>query len=102
MWARYDLTTRRLKHWSTVPFTTPVAPDEADRELPDGTVLPSGPVRLTADLAGLETDPTAPVLQPPRDRDLDLADAIELAGSFADFKAAFVKHLRGKDRGANR
>lgn len=59
MWARHDATSRRLKHWSTVAFTAPPAPGEADAELPDGTVLP-GPVerlRLTADFANLELDP---------------------------------------------
>lgn len=45
MTARYNTTTGALVAWSTVPFTIPAAPDEADREYPDETTLP-GPGRL--------------------------------------------------------
>lgn len=59
MFARYEMTTRRVRVWSTAPFTASPATDEADIELPPSTVLP-GPantVRLRADLSGFELDP---------------------------------------------
>lgn len=35
MWVRYNTTTRRVLHRSTVPFTTTPGAQEADREVPD-------------------------------------------------------------------
>lgn len=60
MHARYEVGSRRLLHWSTVPFTTPPAPAEADAEVRvEREALPALPIRLcrlTRDLDALEVD----------------------------------------------
>lgn len=57
MYARYDIATRRLKHWSTVPYTTPPGSGEADVEVAGTLPGPRNRCRLTTNLAGVELDP---------------------------------------------
>lgn len=66
-WARYDTTTRHVRHWSTVPFTVPPPAGQADQQFPAGTTLP-GPIsqsQLTPDLQGLQIDPASVPPLPP-------------------------------------
>jgi len=77
MFARYDTTTRQLKHWSTVPFTSQVPIGQADKSFPDSVNIP-GPIRqlrLTSNLSALEIDPVlVPLL--PVDHSQELINAI--------------------------
>jgi hypothetical protein len=70
MFGRFERSSRRLKHWSTVPFTVPLADDEVDHEFAAGTGLPSYSrengkmatavpemVRASEDWTGLQVDP---------------------------------------------
>ena len=91
MWARYDTASKKLLHWSTVPFTTAPGTGEADTEFPDGTTLP-GPFvlcRRASDLASIGLDAVPP---PPPDPDEELDAAIAAATTLAELKDA----LRGR------
>ncbi len=70
MHGRFERSTRRLKHWGTVPFTAATTDDEVDHEFPDGTRLPTYTredgtldtavpqmVRASEDWTSLQVDP---------------------------------------------
>ena len=91
MFARYDITTRQLKHWSIVPFTSQVPVGQADKSFSNSVNIP-GPIRqlrLTSDLSGLEIDPVL-VPPPPVDHTQALINAINAANTLQQLKDALT------------
>ena len=96
MHARYDAATRKLTHWSTVPFTTSPDPGGVDAEIAAAS-LP-GPLRLVRvvpTLDALEVDPSlepAPPADVVADR-VQRAMALWLLKELNDLRAAVIPAL---------